>query len=290
MASALTSILISTVVLGALYALLASGLSLIWSTLRVFNYAHGALLMLGAYVGWTLSARVGLPVPIAVILAVVVMALFGVVFEQTLIRPFLRRPAGALQIMVATLAAASILEGLAQLVWGPQNRRIPAIGTWTVDVLGQTVGAPQAIATVVAPLVVALVALWLRYTETGASIRATEQNPDLAPLVTIRPGRVYGIVFAIAAALAGAAGVLYGSVFFMTPQIGGGPLLTAFVVLVFGGTRSLWGTLLAAYIIGGIEAASNYWIGLQWSPVIVFATMIIVMLVRPEGLVARRAV
>lgn len=282
------SILISTLVLGALYSALASGLALIWSTVRVFNYAHGALLMLGAYVTWTLVNGAGLPMPVGLALAAMIMGLLGVLFERVFVAPFIRREGGTMQIMVVTLAVASALQGLAQVVWGPTNRQIDGFDDGNVQVLGQAIGAPQAALVVVAPILVACVALWLRYSRTGTQIRAVEQNPDLARTIGISSSAVYAIVFFIACALAGVAGAFYGSIYFLTPTAGGGPLLTAFVVLVLGGARSLFGTIAAAYTVGLIESASNYLFGLQWTPVIVFGTMILVMLVRPEGLVSRK--
>ena len=286
--TAVLSILVSTLVLGALYAALASGLALIWSTVGVFNYAHGALLMLSAYVAWTLAEIVGVPIVFTIILTMAVMALVGVVFEWVLVTPFIRREGGTLQIMVVTLAAATALQGAAQLIWGSTNRQIKGFGDWSAPILGQVVGAPQTILIVVAPVLVAAVAVWLRHSRTGTQIRAVEQNPELARLIGISPRAVYMVVFGIAVALAGVAGTFYGSIYFLTPTAGGGPLLTAFVILVLGGTRSLFGTMIAAYLVGAIESTSNYLFGLQWTPVIVFGMMIVVMLVRPEGIISRK--
>lgn len=288
MIDSLVPILVSAIVLGSLYALLASGLSLIWSTLGVFNYAHGALLLMGAYLIWTLSARVGLPVPLAFIVALPALALVGVVVEFVAVRPFIGRPDGTLLVMVSTLAVASGFEGLTQLAWGSQNRQIQPVTTATFPVGDVRVAFTTVISLALAVgLIVGLIVL-LRRTEWGAALRAMEQNRDMAMLLGVRPSHVYATVFALASILACAAALIWGTTTTISPAKGFDPLLTAFVVLVFGGTATLWGTLVGAFAIGLLDATTSYYLGLQWSPVAVFVLLVVVMLVRPEGLVKGR--
>jgi branched-chain amino acid transport system permease protein len=282
-------IAVSAMALGSLYALLASGLSLIWSTLRVFNYAHGGLLILAAYIMWTLADRAGLPIILAFAVTIPLMALVGIVFELIAVRPFIRRPGGDLQIMVSTLAVAGIIEGGAQLAWGPMTKQLPATSQAVVSLAGVKVRVSQLIGLLVVLLLIGGLVALLQRTELGARIRAVEQNREMASLVGIRPARIYAVVIVIATTLATAAALVYGTISVITPAKGAAPLLTAFVVLVFGGTASLWGTLAGAFAIGLLEAATTYWIGLQWSPVAVLLVLVAVMLIRPEGLVKGRA-
>ena len=288
MAEALTSVLVSALVLGSLYALLASGLSLIWSTLRVFNYAHGSLLVLGAYLIWTIADRAGLPVLVALLIAVPAMAVVGVLLEVVAVRPFVGRAGGDLQVMVSTLAVASIIGGALQLIWGSQNRQLPSITSRSFRVGDVSVGLSQVYGLVLALVLVGGLILVLGRTEWGATIRAVEQNREMATLVGVRPSTVYATVLAMASGLACAAGLIYGITSTITPTKGAAPLLTAFVVLVFGGSTTLTGTLVGAFAIGLLEAATTYWLGLQWSPVAVFLVLVAVMLLRPEGLVRGR--
>lgn len=285
MVEILLSILISAVVLGSLYSLLASGLSLIWSTLGVFNYAHGALLLLGAYIIWTFSDRAGIPVALAFVLAIPVLAGLGALLELIAVRPFINRPNGTLLVMVSTLAVASAVEGVAQLLWGPQNRQLQPLTTTTIAVGDIRVAVTTIIAFGLALSLVLGLIMLLRKTQWGAAVRAVEQNRDMAMLVGIRPARVYASVFAIASVLACAAALVYATTTTITPAKGFEPLLTAFVVLVFGGSASLWGTLIGAFSIGLLDSATTYWLGLQWSPVAVFVLLVLVMLIRPQGLV-----
>jgi branched-chain amino acid transport system permease protein len=154
--------------------------------------------------------------------------------------------------------------------------------------LGTSVGANQLAAVIVAPVLLAATAAFLRRARLGLAIRAVEQNRDFARLVAISPRTVYVVTLGLASGLAATAGVLLGGIQFVTPTMGSDPLLKAFVVVAFGGLASLRGTVAAAYVIGMLEAMSIYLLGLYWAPLVIFATMIAVMLVRPEGLVVRR--
>ena len=288
MTDVVISILVSALVLGSLYALLASGLSLIWSTLRVFNYAHGGLLVLGAYLIWTLSDRARLPALLALVVAIPIMAVIGVLIEVVAVRPFVGRHGGDLQVMVSTLAVAGIIGGAAQLVWGSKNRQIPSITSRTFRLGEVSVEVSQLYGLALALVLVGGLIVLLNRTEWGATIRAVEQNREMATLVGVRPTIVYAAVLAMAAGLACAAGLVYGMTSTITPTKGSAPLLTAFVVLVFGGSATLTGTLVGAFAIGLLEATTTYWLGLQWSPVAVFLVLVAVMLLRPEGLVRGR--
>jgi branched-chain amino acid transport system permease protein len=285
--SPLVAIGVSGVVLGSLYALLASGLSLIWSTLKVFNFAHGATLMLGAYITWTFNAQVHLPLLPAAICAMIVMVGFAALFELTCVRPFIARKDGDLLVMIATLAAATIMTNAAQLIWGPNLKQLPQVLNVSWRFAGTAIGGNQLAAVAAAPLLLGATLWLLRSTRIGLAIRAVEQNRDFAGLVGIRAPLIYTVTIGLAAVLATAAGVLLAGIQFLTPDIGSDPLLKAFVVVVFGGLASLQGTIVGAYVIGLLEAVSTYYIGLFWTPVVVFVVMIAVMLVKPEGVVSR---
>ncbi|MEU8251830.1 branched-chain amino acid ABC transporter permease [Nonomuraea sp. NPDC048916] len=281
-------ILTSTLVLGGLYLLMAAGLTLIWSNLRVFNFGHGALLMFGAYLTWTVLDATGLPLVVSLIGAITVMALIGAVYEFLLVSPFIRRPNGDMLVMVATLAATMLLQSGAQLIWGPQIRQLPQFGDTRVEIAGAVVQGTQLVTIVLAPLLVGLLALVLKRSGIGLTVRALEQNREHAQLLGIAPRRVYLFVVMAAVALATVAGALLGSMQFISPGMGSDPLLRAFVVLAFGGAGSLAGTIAGAYAIGLLEAVTTYYFGLSWSPVLVFLAMIVIMLVKPEGLLRTR--
>lgn len=289
MADSLIAVLVSGLVLGSLYALIASGLSLTWSTLGVFNFAHGAFMTIGAYLAWTVAVSWGLPLPLAVLATIVVTAIIAVLFGAAFVRPFIARHQGALIVMVTTLAAATMATNATQLIWGPQIKQLPTIFEGTVTLGPVVIGANQFVAILAAPILIGGLLAILRFTRVGLAVRAVEQNREYAKLVGIRPTYVYVITIITASVLAALAGILLGGIGFITPSMGNDPLLKAFVVVIFGGLAKVSGAVVGAYTIGLIEAVSTYFFGLSWTPIILFSAMILVMLLRPEGLVSRKA-
>jgi branched-chain amino acid transport system permease protein len=282
----LAAIVSSGLVAGSLYALMASGLSLVWGTLRMFNFAHGTLLMLGAYAAWYVSDPKGLDLGLSagIPAAVLLLALLGIVLYILLVRPFIARPGADLVVIITTLAGAAFLQNGAQVVFGPRYKQLPRVLKGQIAFLNTAIGLQDLLIIVVTPVALLLLAWMLKKTKIGLAIRAVEQNHDSALLVGVNVGRVYPLVFATSAALAALAGVMLGGLFFITPVMGNEPLLRAFIVVVFGGLGSLPGTIVGAYVIGIIEAVAVFIVGLYWAPVVLFIVLILVMILRPTGL------
>jgi branched-chain amino acid transport system permease protein len=285
----LFSIVISGVVLGSLYALMAAGLSLVWGTLRIFNFAHGAVLALGAYLAWGIATAIGGKEGIIVALALAVPAasLVGVGAERILVRPVLRRPNSDLIAMITTLAAATLINNVIHLIWGPRLKRIPVLFEGTVMLGPAAISLQDLFIIVLSPTILVGLALFLKQSRTGTAVRAVTQNSDQAHLVGIDVPRIYAFTFGLASGLAALAGVFLAGIFFMTPTMGNDPLLRAFIVVVFGGLASLGGTIVAAYLIGLVEAVSVFFLGLFVTPIVLFGMMIAVLLLRPRGLFGR---
>lgn len=285
MADALISILVSGLILGSLYSLIASGMSLIWSTLGAFNFAHGALMAAGAYFAWTFAELLGIPLYLAILLGVVAGAALGLLAERILFRPFISGPDGAMTVMVVTLVATSIIQNGIQMLWGPSLKQLPAVTEAQLKIGETVIQGNQLVAIVLAPLLIGTIAIVLAKTRIGSIVRGVEQNRELALLMGIKPAYVYAGVVAVAAALATVAGILLGGIQFMTPTMGADLMIRGFMILVFGGASSLKGTLIGAYVIGVIEAGSSFFFGLFWSPVILIGLIFAIMLIRPEGLI-----
>jgi branched-chain amino acid transport system permease protein len=285
----LSSIIVAGLVSGSIYALIASGLSLVWGALGVFNFAHGVLLMMGAYVAWWISAPAGLGLGLVagVAGAGLFMIAAGSILYLLLVRPWLGKPAAELAVIMTTIAGAMFLENLALYLFGPRLKAIDQIVGGTVTIAGTSMQAQNLIVILLAPVLLGLLSLFLVLSKHGLAIRAIAQNREAARLLGIRIERMYLVTFSVSALLAGIAGILIGGLFNVTPTMGTDPLLRAFLVVVFGGLGSLPGTILAAYLIGLIEAASSYYIGIYWTPVVLFAVLITVLLVRPNGLMGR---
>jgi branched-chain amino acid transport system permease protein len=282
----LVAILVSGFVAGSLYALMASGLSLVWGTLSIFNFAHGTLLMLGAYAAWYVSASQGLDLGLAVGIpsSLVILALLGIVLYFLLVRPFIARPGADLVVIITTLAGASFLQNAAQEIFGPRYKQLDRVIKGQIQFLNTAIGLQDLLIIILTPIVLLLLALMLKKTKLGLAIRAVEQNHDSALLAGVSVGRIYLLVFAVSAVLAALAGIMLGGLFFITPVMGSDPLLRAFIVVVFGGLGSLPGTVAGAYVIGIIEAIAVFVVGLYWAPVVLFIVLILVMILRPTGL------
>jgi branched-chain amino acid transport system permease protein len=285
----ISAILVSGIVLGSVYALMASGLSLVWTTLGIFNFAHGALMTLGAYVAWSVSDAAGLDLWLAAGIAVGVAAVIGVgiLIERVLIRPFYDQRDILLITVMTTLAAMIFLEKGIQLVWGARLKQLRPIAPGKVDLLGTTISAQEALVIVVAPVLLGILWQFLRHSRIGRGIRAVGQNPSAAKLIGIDVSTLFIVTFALSAGLAALTGVLLGSVRLVTPTFGAEPLVKALIIVIFGGLGSLGGTILAAYLIGLLEAALIFFIGIYWAPSMLFVLLIAVLLVRPQGLLGK---
>ena len=288
-ASQYASVLVSGLILGSIYALMASGLSLVWTTLGIFNFAHGAFMMLGAYVAWTIGAQEGLGLgpTLGIVAAVVILGSLGCVVELLLLRPFYRRPNLVMLTVITTLSGMVFMENSALLAWGPRIKQLPPLVTGNVDLLGVTIAAQEALIMAVSPVLILGIWLWLRFSRTGRAIRAVGQNQDAAQLLGMNVSALYMTAFGLSAILAAVAGVLLGSIRFLSPGMGGEPLTKALIVAIFGGLGSVLGTVVGAYVIGLLEAMSNYVVGLYWTPAILFLVMIVTLMIRPSGLFGR---
>jgi branched-chain amino acid transport system permease protein len=273
---------------GSLYAMMAVGLALVWTTIGVFNFAHGVFMMLGAYVAWQFIAF-GLPLALAFPLAVVLMAGIGWALQASVVRPLIGHPNIVLVVVITTLAAGSLLENGALTLWGPRSKQLPSLIDGNATVLGVGVSLHQIAIIVVTPVILAALWAFLNRTRLGLALRAVAQNEDASQLVGLNVTALYGLAFAIAAALACVAGIFMGGYRFMSPSMGGDPLLKALIVVVFGGISSISGPIFAAYLIGFFEAACSFYFGLYWTPALLFAVLILTLMVRPEGIFASRS-
>lgn len=282
-------ILVSGLVLGSVYALMASGLSLVWTTLGIFNFAHGSLMALGAYVAWTVSDAAGLDLWLGAGIAVSVAAMVGVgiLIERTVIRPFYDDKDILLITVMTTLAVMIFLEKGIQLVWGARLKQLEPIVPGRVTLIGTTISAQEALIIVLAPLLLGALWAFLRFSSTGRGIRAVGQNPKAAKLIGIDVPKLFILTFALSAVLAGLTGILLGSVRLITPTFGAEPLVKALIIVIFGGLGSLSGTIAAAYLIGILEAALIFFVGIYWAPSMLFVLLIAVLMFRPQGLFGR---
>ena len=285
----LNLILLGGIVLGALYALMATGLALVWTTLGIFNFAHGTFIALGAYIAWQIASTeasgAGLLAGAGV--SIIGMFVIGMFVYYLLIKPFERNPDIVVKSVITTLAGATILENVVNLVWGPRNKQLSPLLGGDMSVLGITISRNEMAVVALALVILAALGVFLQRAPLGRAMRAVAQNREAAQLMGIDVERLYAIAFGLSAALAALAGILIGSIRFMNPSMGSDPLMKALIVVIFGGIARFTGPIYAAFIVGLLEAVMTYLVGLYWSPTVLFAIMIVVLVAKPEGLFGR---
>src|SRR5918994_1139139 len=238
-------------VTGSVYSLVALGLTLIYGTMQVPNFAHGQLFMLGAYIAYS-ATRAGVDYWVALVIAVAAIALAGVALERLVFRPL--RDAPHLNSMIAALGLMLFLEALAQNIWGEEFRHMDAPYGGVVSVFGLLVTTHRLILLGAAAVSMIALLLFLTRTVAGSAIRATAQNPDGALLVGIDTSRVAMATFGISAALAAFAGVLIAPISLVYPAMGAMITLKAFVIVVLGGMGSVPGALIGGYLLALAES------------------------------------
>ncbi len=293
--------LLSAIILGSLYALMAMGLTLIYSTIRILNFAHGAFFMAGAYIVWWLNtpqsylSRLGLgslgvsglqiPLLVAVIPAVIIIFGAGVLTQRAVILPLIKKPNPLITTLVATLALATILESVATVIFGGGRfSYAQELVEGNVRFGGLIVTYVEIIQFAVAIGVLAALYLFLKKSRIGIGMRAVAQDLDAASLCGINTQTVYLLTFGIGAALAALAGFLLTNIIFLSPSVGATPLTIAFIVVVFGGIGSVPGTVIASYVVALVQQYVTLLLDPSWGLSFAFILMIAVLIIRPRGL------
>lgn len=269
---------------GSVYGLMAVGLTLIWGALNLLNLAHGALYIATAYVSWALITQFGLPTLLAFGLSLLAAGVMGAILYVAVVRPMLGRPGFGEASWIATVGAATVIQGTILLVFGGQVRMIPTVipGGFLIGQVSVTFQGLVVVATSVTTL--ALLGLFLSRSRHGMSIRAVSQQMDAARLMGIPADRVFLLVMMVSAAMAGLAGNLLSSILFLQPSSGFLPLIKALIVTILGGLGSVKGTVIGAFMIGTLEAFVATYVGVGSTLPALFVFIIAVLIIRPNGL------
>jgi branched-chain amino acid transport system permease protein len=269
-------------VVGCSYALIAVGLTAIFGLMEIANFAHGQFYMLGAYFTYWLTRIVGLNFWTGLVASVIGVMLVGVILERTLFR--ILRGASLSSSVLATIALSIFLENLALNVWGPRPQKILSpFETGSIEFLGIFTTPERLLMLFATVLIVILLHLGLRHTQTGKAVRATFQQREAAALVGIDIDRLYTLTFAIGAGLAALAGVLLGTIFVVQPSMGGIATLKAFVVVTLGGISSFAGGIAGGLVLGLAESFGAI-IAPAYKDAVGFILVMLVLLYKPDGL------
>jgi branched-subunit amino acid ABC-type transport system permease component len=277
-------ILVSGLTIGAMYAVSTIGLALVYGALNMLNMAQGALLAFGGYVCMYAMETMGLPAPIAMLVAMIVGAILGLGIYLLATRPMLGSANFETQIFIATIGIGSVLQSVVLHLFGPQPKAQPLQIPGGLALGGVTLPWQNVLIMGVAAVMLVLVAWLLGRTRAGMAIRATAQNRDAAQLMGIRIGQVYAQVLMLSGALAALSGVMISSLSGLLPTMGADPMLKAFVICVVAGLGNVSGAALAALALGVLEALIQYLFGVQYAFAILLALVIAVLIWRPAGL------
>jgi branched-chain amino acid transport system permease protein len=276
-------LIINGILLGSLYAIISVGLTLIFGIVRVVNFAHGEFLMVGMYAAYLLSAHFGLHPYVSAIPVMLLLFALGALVQRTIIQPLLAADEH-IQIF-ATVGLSTALVNLALLIFGADLRSVPpSAAQRTVMVGGYTLVIGQVVMFACALALVTALHFFMQSTALGRAIRATAQNRNAALLMGVCVERVFVIAFGLGAACVGLASALVMALYPATPTIGTYFVLTAFVVVVLGGMRSMYGAFWGAMIIGLVDSLSGYYIAPDLKEVVYFALFLVILIFKPTGL------
>ena len=273
--------------LGAIYALGAVGLTLVYGILKLVNFAHGDFLTFGAYMAYLVNVTWGAPLVVAVFWAMITTALLGLFFERLLWGPMRSKHAGFLQLILMSIGLAFLLRAVVQWTWGTEIRLLDVNTTSTVDFLGLRIGQTELIAVIVGVGVLVIVGLMLKLTILGKQMRALSDNLELAETTGIDTRRVILYTWIFAGALAGLAGVLAGAITNLRPEMGFELLLPIFAAVILGGIGDAFGALAAGLVLGVLTEWSTLIIDARWKIAVGFLVLVIVLIVRPQGIFGR---
>jgi branched-chain amino acid transport system permease protein len=286
MSLTLVQVIVSGLLIGAVYALFSSGLTLIWGMMNVVNFAHGDFVMLGMYAAFVTMVWLHGGAALAGIAAAILLLVVGVVVYYGLIRQIMRGP--MLAQILSTFGLALFIRYAAFWLFSANFVTLPegALGG-TVTIGGIYLGLPQLIAGVVAITLTGGMYLLLVHTTLGSQLLAVSEDRQAAMLMGIRPDRMQALAWGLASAAAGIAGALMAAIYPISPTIGETLALTAFVVVTFGGFGSVPGALVAGLMIGVVQALSAFWFGPIYRDVAVYALFVLMLWVRPQGLLGK---
>lgn len=283
------SYLISGISLGSVYAIIALGYTMVYGIAKMLNFAHGDVIMIGAYMSFCATSYMGWSPLMSVVLAIVVCTVLGVTIERLAYKPL--RMAPSLAVLITAIGVSYFLQNAALLIWTSNPKSFTSVvGGGAVKLFDGQLSISHVTLVTVLACVVIMVALTLFTTKTkmGTAMRAVSEDKGAAQLMGINVNTTISVTFAIGSGLAAIAGVLLCSAYpTLMPTTGSMPGIKAFTAAVFGGIGSIPGAMLGGILLGVIEIFSKAYISTQLSDAIVFAMLIVVLLVKPDGLLGK---
>ncbi|OZI51043.1 branched-chain amino acid ABC transporter permease [Bordetella genomosp. 4] len=275
---------INGLVVGLLYLLMAVGFTLVFGVMRMVNFAHGEFYMLGAFGAYFLTSNLHLPFLAAVAVTFAGAVVIGALLEWVILQPFRR---DELNGMIATIGLAMILQNLALMFFGPDPLSMPAVVKGVTRLGSVVIPSARVYVVIFALGVLALLYGFLRYSRPGRALRAVVEDFEIASIQGIRARIYYPLGFGIGVGLAAVAGALMAPLFSVSPFVGATPLLKAFIVVILGGLGSIPGAAVAGLVLGLVESYASLYLTSSTADMLIFALVILMLVVRPKGLLGR---
>ena len=282
------SYLINGVSLGSIYAIIALGYTMVYGIAKMLNFAHGDIIMVGAYAVITTVLTANFPPLVGILVSILVCVVLGVTIEFLAYRPL--RQAPPLSVLITAIGVSYFLQNLALLIFGSEQKAFPTIIKLpTIEAGGVYIDGITLITLVVTAVIMVGLTLFINKTRMGKAMRAVSEDKGAAELMGISVNHTITITFAIGSALAAVAALFYGmSYIYIRPTTGSMPGIKAFTAAVFGGIGSIPGAMLGGILMGVIEQLSKTYISTLWSDAIVFGVLVLVLVVKPTGLLGKK--
>lgn len=282
--------LVNGISLGSVYAIIALGYTMVYGIAKMLNFAHGDIIMIGSFVTFTIMTTLGLPPILGILIAVVVCTVLGLTIERIAYKP-LRNAASPLAVLITAIGVSYLLQNLALLIFGANPKSFTSVVNIPSLKLanGQITITGEAIVTILSCIIIMVcLTLFVNKTKAGQAMLAVSEDKGAAQLMGINVNGTIALTFAIGSALAALAGVLLCSAYpTLSPYTGAMPGIKAFVAAVFGGIGSIPGAMIGGILLGIIEIFSKAYISSQMADAIVFGVLVIVLLVKPTGILGK---
>lgn len=281
--------LINGLHVGSIYALVALGYTMVYGIVKLINFAHGDIIMVGAYSTLVFVSMVGLPFWLAVILSMVFCAALGVIIERIAYKPLRNQP--RITSLITAIGISLLLQNAAQIIFSPNPQPFPTPFNVPPIVLGELrIGFTTLLTIVIAVVLMLALQTFVRTTRMGKAMRAVSEDMGAAQLMGINVNTTVSVTFAIGSALAAIGAVLFSTAYpLISPTMGSMPGLKAFIAAVLGGIGVLPGAMLGGFLMGIVESMTKGFVSSQLADAVVFGILIIVLLVKPSGILGKRS-
>jgi len=276
--------MVNAIMLGAMYILVALGLTLLFGVMHIVNFAHGEMVMLGAFALYYSYVIYDIPYLVSIFISMLIMAVMGIVMERGLFRPL---RSNHLSLMMMAVGLSLFLQGVSWAAFGTRDAAVPSAFAGVISLSGIVLSSERLVAIIIGLVLVVALYYFVRSTKLGRAMRTVEQDTEAAALQGVNIDRINLLAFAIASALAAAAGALIAPIFLINPHMGSVPLFKAFVITIVGGMGSIPGTILAGFGLGFIDAFGQTLLGYELTYGATFAILVLTLLVKPTGLFGR---